>query len=73
MALFSGTLDVADQVVRAKEDAERVIAMRARAIEDGRAAEACNILQVLAASLPEQEIGDDARKRDAMALIAILR
>lgn len=41
-------------------------------VEDGRAAEARTILQAIA-SLPEQEIGDDARKRDAVALIATLR
>jgi tetratricopeptide (TPR) repeat protein len=136
VALFSGTLDAADHVVQAKEDAERVIAMRtappvlqasaqyilgrthlkltetprplrmplglgfgnladalvhlrratelrpgfimfqldyARAlIEDGRAAEARTLLQGIA-NLQEQEIGDDARKRDAVALLATLR
>ena len=136
VALFSGTLDAADHVVQAKEDAERVIAMRtaplvlqasaryilgrthlkltetprplrmplglgfgnladalvhlrratelrpgfimfqldyARAlIEDGRAAEARTLLQAIA-NLQEQEIGDDARKRDAVALLATLR
>jgi tetratricopeptide (TPR) repeat protein len=136
VALFSGTLEAADQVVQAKEDAERVIAMRnappalqasaqyilgrthlkltetprplrmplglgfgnladalvhlrratelrpgfimfqldyARAlIEDDRSKEARALLQGIAA-LSEQEIGDDARKRDAAALLATLR
>jgi tetratricopeptide (TPR) repeat protein len=136
VALFAGTLDAADYVVMAKEDAERVIAMRgapavlqasaqyilgrthlkltetprplrmplglgfgnladalvhlrranelrpgfimfqldyARAlIENDASAEARTVLESIATSA-EQEIGDDARKREAATLLATVR
>ena len=136
VALFAGVLDAADYVVQAKEDSEKVIAMRgvpaatqasahyilgrthlklsetprplrmplglgfgnaadalthlrratelrpgfimfqlehARALAaNARATEATSVLQQLAA-LPEQEPGDDARKREAVELLRTLR